>query len=277
MRRNICSSLAAAIVACLSTAAIAQTPVGNPGFEGAIQYDVPPALGSWTAFFGGVPDLAAEASAVAPRTGSAALLLSVIEPGTQFGGSFCGVQQPIGSIQPGVSYTFSLWARRAGNVNNGVEYRIEWKDAVGGFIGDQFGLNTPIQNSLTDEYQLFSLTAVAPAGAVSCNLVIAVQSFTFNPLNPMFDTSVYIDDVEFTGEGGPSGPGACCNPSTGECVVTEEATCVALGGAFLGSSTLCQPTSCDGVTECPADFDNNGTRDVTDIFAFLTSWFAGCP
>lgn len=28
---------------------------------------------------------------------------------------------------------------------------------------------------------------------------------------------------------------------------------------------------------CPADFDQSGTRDVADIFAFLTAWFAGCP
>ncbi len=28
---------------------------------------------------------------------------------------------------------------------------------------------------------------------------------------------------------------------------------------------------------CPADFNNSGTRDVTDIFAFLTAWFANAP
>lgn len=28
---------------------------------------------------------------------------------------------------------------------------------------------------------------------------------------------------------------------------------------------------------CAADFDGNGTRDVTDIFTFLTAWFSGCP
>ena len=26
-----------------------------------------------------------------------------------------------------------------------------------------------------------------------------------------------------------------------------------------------------------SDFNNSGTRDVADIFAFLTAWFAGCP
>lgn len=28
---------------------------------------------------------------------------------------------------------------------------------------------------------------------------------------------------------------------------------------------------------CAADYDGNGTREVTDIFAFLTDWFAGAP
>jgi len=28
---------------------------------------------------------------------------------------------------------------------------------------------------------------------------------------------------------------------------------------------------------CRADFDNSGTRDVTDIFAFLSAWFASAP
>ncbi len=30
------------------------------------------------------------------------------------------------------------------------------------------------------------------------------------------------------------------------------------------------------LTPCVADFDMNGVRDVSDIFAFLSSWFAGC-
>jgi len=25
-----------------------------------------------------------------------------------------------------------------------------------------------------------------------------------------------------------------------------------------------------------SDFDTSGTRDVSDIFAFLSAWFAGC-
>ena len=28
---------------------------------------------------------------------------------------------------------------------------------------------------------------------------------------------------------------------------------------------------------CPSDFNKSGVADVADIFAFLTSWFGGCP
>lgn len=41
-------------------------------------------------------------------------------------------------------------------------------------------------------------------------------------------------------------------------------------GADIGAIEFVPPP-------CPADFDLSGTRDVADIFAFLTAWFAGCP
>jgi len=32
-----------------------------------------------------------------------------------------------------------------------------------------------------------------------------------------------------------------------------------------------------GINFCLADFDGSGTRDVSDIFAFLSTWFSGDP
>ena len=46
-------------------------------------------------------------------------------------------------------------------------------------------------------------------------------------------------------------------------------------GRYIGA-----PWPQDGGTltiTCPADFNGDGTRDVTDIFAFLSAWFAGAP
>jgi hypothetical protein len=189
--------LAAAVLVCASAGVNAQT-VGNASFEDPLFYDVPPAAGGWTGFFGGPPTavLSAAQNTTAPRTGLNALYLKVAAEGA----SFAGMQQPVAGVVPGASYDMKIWARAAGNVNNGVEYRIEWRDAVGAPIGDQFALTTPIQSLLTNQYQQFVLTAVAPPNAVSANLVIAVQSFTFNPLTPVFDTEVYIDDVEFVSD-----------------------------------------------------------------------------
>lgn len=315
--RGFCRGLMVAVAAVcgVGSSAVAQQAVGNASFEVDATYEVLPANGNWTAFFGGPPTamLASIRDTTAPRTGSSALFVKVAVEGN----SFAGMQQPIGGIQPGVSYTMSLWARSAGAVTNGVEYRIEWKNAGGGIIGDQFALTTRIDAQLTPTYQQFSLTATAPAGAASATLVMAVQSFVFDPLNPMFDTNVYFDDITFAANSlptqgaccfsdgscqvalsgacpsgsveqaagstcspnicpAPAAPGACCNTSTGACVLTLGATCTPLGGSFQGDGTSCTPNPCS-VTACPADFNRSGTVSVQDIFDYLTAYFAGCP
>lgn len=65
--------------------------------------------------------------------------------------------------------------------------------------------------------------------------------------------------------------GACCNGTT--CTVVAQASCT---GTFKGSGTAClapgNPTTC-----CPANFDALNGVTVTDIFSFLTAWFAGNP
>jgi hypothetical protein len=304
---------AAVVVVCACTgAATAQSAVGSPGFEDAIQYDVPPSVGTWTAFFGGPPTsmLVAAQNTTAPRTGTNALQLKVSGDGN----AFCGVQQPITGLQPGVSYTMRIWARAAGNINNAVEYRMEWKNASGGIIGDQFALTTRIDAALTSSYQQFSLTAVAPPGTAGANLVMAAQSFVFNPANPVFDTDAFIDDVSFSADAlptqaaccfsdgtctvalsgaCPSGStqqaasttcspnncpapqiGACCNPRTGACVVLESALCTPLG-TFRGTGTSCSPNQCP--IRCPADFNGVNGVTVQDIFDFLSAFFTNCP
>lgn len=73
--------------------------------------------------------------------------------------------------------------------------------------------------------------------------------------------------------------GACCRGLS--CSLTTQPGCSAVSptlppGRWLGPGAACpapgQPSPC-----CPADINGSGTRDVSDIFSFLSTWFAGCP
>jgi hypothetical protein len=312
MRRNSCILTAVVLAACCSGAAMAQSAVGNPGFEDATLGQAPPTIGNWASFFGGAPILDASLSTVAPHSGLSALHLQATGPSN----AFVGVQQPVTGITPGASYTMKIWARSAGNINNPVEYRMEWQDANGTFIGNQFALTTAIDGALTSSYQQFTLTAVAPLGAVRANLVIDIQTYGFNPVNPMFDTEVFIDDVEFVQTPGqnaccsadgsctvasvgacPSGttplalnstctvnncpqpapPAACCSGTTGACLMLVPSTCTGFGGTPGAANSTCSPSPCQATQACRADFNGNHLLEVQDIFDFLAAWFAGCP
>lgn len=186
-------------IAAAAFAANASAQVGNGGFEDGILYDQPLTVGNWLAFFGPAGVQNVSVTNTAPHSGAQHLQTSL----SGAPNSFNGVVQPIDGIVPGTSYTLSFYARSGGAVDNGAEFRIEWINAVGGFVGGQFDLNTPIQDALTDEYQLFSLTAAAPAEAVRANVVFAIQTFLNDGQN--FDTAVYWDDVSFVPAPGAAG------------------------------------------------------------------------
>jgi|GEM_PF-4276112 len=239
MRSTCLSFVAAAVLACTGGTALAQSPVGNSGFETNLTFDTPPALGNWVGFFGGSPSttLFGDRDNTAPRTGASALRLSASGDAN----AFVGHQQPISGVQPGVTYEMKIWARSAGAVNNGVEFRFEWTNIANGFIGNQFGLNTPIQGSLTNQYQEFTLQAVAPAEVAGVNLVLAVQTFTFNVVTPLFDTSVYFDDVSFAAISLPT-QNACCFVD-GPCQVALIGACPP-NSTPLASGSVCSPNGC---------------------------------
>jgi hypothetical protein len=56
--------------------------------------------------------------------------------------------------------------------------------------------------------------------------------------------------------------------------VTDPATCASVGLRFDGFGTTCSTLTCRAL---PADYNNSGTLEVADIFAFLNAWFAGSP
>ncbi|MBX3408099.1 MAG: lamin tail domain-containing protein [Phycisphaeraceae bacterium] len=68
--------------------------------------------------------------------------------------------------------------------------------------------------------------------------------------------------------------GACCFGST--CAITTAEGCAGAGMQFAGAGTSCNVFGVNNTTPCCfADFDQDGTVAVPDIFAFLTAWFGG--
>ncbi len=77
--------------------------------------------------------------------------------------------------------------------------------------------------------------------------------------------------------GPAAAPGACCHGAL--CTVTLPANCTGGTALHLGSNVACNPAVRGGTVNacCPADTDTNGTANVTDLFAYISNWFAGCP
>lgn len=71
---------------------------------------------------------------------------------------------------------------------------------------------------------------------------------------------------------GAAQTGACCTGSI--CVVTTQAQC---GGRFVGVGHACNDPGNNTQPCCRADYNQDSTLGVPDIFAFLADWFAGAP
>ena len=122
---------------------------------------------------------------------------------------FTGMQQLINGITPGEEYTFDIFALATDS--NGMaqmdatvnaEFRIEW--TIDG-MSQGAGNNVAIGGSLTDTYQQFSTTLVAPDGVNGLLAVFAVQSFG-GLENP--DGGVAWDDASVTGPSAVPEPGS---------------------------------------------------------------------
>ncbi len=78
-------------------------------------------------------------------------------------------------------------------------------------------------------------------------------------------TSCTVDPCQFA---------PCCQ-TDGTCVEMIPSLCVAANGRPGNVGEYCFFISCE--QPCAGDFDNNGVREVPDIFAFLSAWFAHNP
>ena len=77
-------------------------------------------------------------------------------------------------------------------------------------------------------------------------------------------------------------PGSCCE--SGSCRRLTHAPCTAISGVWTLAG-VCSPNPCPvppgGLVvrapnpDCPADFNDDGEVNTTDVFDFLTAWFAG--
>ncbi|MGQ0628015.1 MAG: hypothetical protein ACT4PL_07940 [Phycisphaerales bacterium] len=190
---------APAVVLMASSLACAQfgpNLLNNAGFEDPLGFDFAN-QSNWNGFFGGPGGTFLEAfntTGASPRSGASALVTTIRGvPGITTGfDAFTGHVQVVSGIMAGETYELSIWARSNPVILDGAEFRVEWRDAGGGEISR---FNSVIQMGLTAEYQQFSFTQTAPAGAASAAIVLAVQSFFHTGVQA--DTSVAWDDASF--------------------------------------------------------------------------------
>ena len=108
--------------------------------------------------------------------------------------SFVGLQQQV-LVNPGDTYTFGFSAEQDAGLDVGIEYRIEWHDtATASNELRPFRVEQPLGATFGSTYSSFSVSGVAPAGAVVGRAVIALQSFQGGTQGV-----VRIDDTSFVG------------------------------------------------------------------------------
>jgi hypothetical protein len=133
---------------------------------------------------------------------------------------------------------------------------------------------------------LVGLTAAA--GSANGSLVVNGSTVTLTmPVNSTLNTTVptpignlpvvvtLIGNIVATGTLPPQN-GACCRGTT--CAVTTSAACPAQANQkFLGVGTACNAAGNHTTPCCNANFNQDATVTVQDIFDFLNAWFGGDP
>jgi hypothetical protein len=126
----------------------------------------------------------------------------------------------------------------------------------------------------------------APAGTANGSLAVNGSTVTLTmPINSTLNSTVptilgnlpvvvtLTGTVVATGTLPPQ-TGACCRGAT--CEVTVSADCPGQAGQqFLGVGSVCNAAGNHTSPCCNANFDQDASVGVQDIFAFLNAWFAG--
>lgn len=181
-----------AVIAAVAGAALATTAnanlFANAGFEDPITQDGPPFVGSWEAFSGGGSAAAFNGTA-SPLSGAQHAEIQILGDDNNFAGMFQDVV-----VTAGEEYTFSGFHATPSNpLDVGIEYRIEWRDSVNDVEISRTPNATMAPSGST--YEMFSLSATAPAGANLARVVYAIQTFAGD--GPTNSGVIYLDDVSF--------------------------------------------------------------------------------
>ncbi|MBY0263263.1 MAG: hypothetical protein K2Q20_13025 [Phycisphaerales bacterium] len=170
------------------------------------------------------------------------------------------------SLFSGGAYWVSVRATGAG-----LNVRTSTTTSSGVLIGSTWTFGTVVNAPY------FRVLGVVPTGAccnpvsTGCLVLTSSQCATFG--------GIYGGDTSVCSIPQCLPVGACCRGLS--CSLTTQPGCSAVSptlppGRWLGPGAACpapgQPSPC-----CPADINGSGTRDVSDIFSFLSTWFAGCP
>ena len=160
--------------------------LANPGFESPITFDGAPFVGFWEGFSSGAGATSAN-GAITPLSGAQHLFLDIDATDNAFAGAF----QDVVGLTPGLSYIFSGWSMSptAPLPAGFVEIRIEWRDSINNV---EISRTPNFDPSPTSTYSLFSVEDVAPAGADSARLVMAIQTFGLGNTG-----SLFVDDTAF--------------------------------------------------------------------------------
>lgn len=204
-----------------------------------------------------------DAAPVAPVAASAAVLAPVVNsrPVTLvFDGTLM--------LQPGQGYW--LIVRSPAGSNN------FYRRSSGGALG---ALRTTGWAALPSSVSGLAFRVLGPGASGACCNPTTGACATLSPAECVGFGATYRGDGALCAVPLCFPVGACCRSAA--CTVTTNAGCLTTQpgqppGRWLGAGSACSPAGSPNAC-CAGDINGSGGRDVSDIFAFLSAWFAGCP
>jgi len=114
-------------------------------------------------------------------------------------------------------------------------------------------------------------TATDDGGGIS-GYVFILHNTTVCGNSPNQISGGYSDEGKNTVAAVCPSPGACC--TNGECMIAEQADCLAFHGTWLGEGTTCDDSPCP--TSCLGDVTGDGQVNVADLLTVIANW-NNCP